>query len=249
MNCSESRLALHAHLDGELDAEKSRAVEEHLAGCAACAAEAAALRALGQKIREHADRPEPSAAFAERLRASLREAAPSARRPRPLRFAAYLSLAAAALFLAWLAGFESGRPSARVRSLDALVALHVRSTDPAIATQVRSSDRHTVNPWFQGRLPFATNARDFAEKGFALDGGRVDSLDGEAAAALVYRHGPHVVTLIVARDAAGDAPPAWSLDAGYRIVTWRAGGLARTVIADVDADALEAFVALLRGGP
>jgi anti-sigma factor RsiW len=168
---------------------------------------------------------------------------------RPLRIAALATLAAAALILAWLAGFEAGRPSARERSLDAIVALHVRSADRASATQVRSSDRHTVNPWFEGRLPFGVGARDFAEKGFVLEGGRVDALDGDAVAALVYRHGPHVVTLIVARDAAGDAPPRWKQNAGYRIATWRDRGLARTVVSDADAAALETFVELVRSAP
>lgn len=249
MNCSESRLALHAHLDGELEADRSRALEEHLAQCAACADEAAALRALGRTIREQAERPEPPAGFERRLVDSLRTGTRPVRRTRPLRIAAFATLAAAGLVLAWLAGFEAGRPSARERSLDAIVALHVRSADPASAMQVRSSDRHTVNPWFQGRLPFGVGAHDFAEQGFVLEGGRVDALDGDAVAALVYRRGPHVVTLIVARDAAGDAPPRWTQDAGYRIASWRAGGLARTVVSDADAAALAAFVELVRAAP
>jgi anti-sigma factor RsiW len=142
-----------------------------------------------------------------------------------------------------------GRPNAHERANDALVALHVRSTQPTGAIEVASSDRHTVNPWFQGRVPFAVGARDFADQGFALLGGRVETLGGEPVAALVYKHGPHVVTVVVARTSDGDAEPATTALAGYHLVTWRTAGLERTVVTDVDASSLEAFVALLRAPP
>jgi len=259
MNCSECRLALHAHLDGELEIANSRAVDEHLASCAACTEESAALRALGERLRTQAERPEPADGFEARLRASLRAAAtdgapPSARPVRRAAFvhfiprSAYVSLAAAALLLAWLAGYETGRPGAHERALESLVALHVRSTNPTGAIEVASSDRHTVNPWFQGRVPFGVGARDFAEQGFALVGGRVETLDGAPAAALVYRHGAHVVTVVVARTAAADSEPRWSDEAGYRLATWSAAGLERIVVSDADRAGLEVFVALLRAG-
>src|SRR6185437_4507905 len=37
MNCAESRLLLHAHIDGELDVTSSLELERHLKTCAACA--------------------------------------------------------------------------------------------------------------------------------------------------------------------------------------------------------------------
>ena len=260
MNCSECRLALHAHLDGQLEVANSRVVDEHVAGCAACAEESAALRALGERLRAQAERPEPPAGFEERLRASLRAAVAAgdaASAARPVRRAAFVALvprrvfiplAAAVLVLAWFAGFQAGRPGARERTFDQLVALHVRSTNPSGAIEVASSDRHTVNPWFQGRVPFGVGARDFAEQGFALLGGRVETLDGAPVAALVYRHGAHVVTVVVARSAVADSEPRWSDEAGYRLATWRAAGLERIVVSDADRAGLEAFVALLRAG-
>jgi anti-sigma factor RsiW len=142
-----------------------------------------------------------------------------------------------------------GRPNAHERANDALVALHVRSTQPTGAIEVASSDRHTVNPWFQGRVPFGVGARDFADQGFALLGGRVETLAGEPVAALVYRHGPHVLTVVVARTSDGEAEPTTATLAGYRIATWRSAGLEHVVVTDIDASSLEAFVALLRAPP
>jgi anti-sigma factor RsiW len=261
MNCSECRLALHAHLDGQLEVANTRAVDEHVASCAACAEESAALRALGERLRAQAERPTPPAGFEERLRASLRTAAvaddstsssPPARRAAfavltPLR--AYLPFAVAiALVLAFYAGTEFALPPRREVARDQLVALHVLSTQPTGAIEVASSDRHTVNPWFQGRVPFGVGARDFAEQGFALLGGRVEKILGDPVAVLVYRHGPHVVTVVVARTSAPDTEPATTTLAGYRLTTWSTAGLERTVVTDVDPSALEAFVALLRAG-
>lgn len=260
MNCSECRLALHAHLDGELEIANARVVEEHLAGCAACTEESAALRSLGERLRAQAERPEPPAGFEERLRASLRAAAgdgaPSSARPvrraafavLPDRRAFVPLLTAAALLLGFFLGHGTGPLHTHDWALDQLVAVHVRSTNPTGAIEVASSDRHTVNPWFQGRVPFGVGARDFTEQGFALVGGRVETLDGEPVAALVYRHGAHVVTLVVARTVDDDAEPRWTEDAGYHLATWRAAGLERTVLSDADRAGLEAFVALLRAG-
>src|SRR5258706_4480501 len=106
MNCSECRLALHAHLDDELEVVNARTVEEHLGSCAACTAESAALRALGERLRAHAERPEPPVGFEARLRASLRaslqddavDGAPPAARPvRRMRLVPFVPLAAAGL--------------------------------------------------------------------------------------------------------------------------------------------------------
>jgi anti-sigma factor RsiW len=46
MNCAEAEVLIHALIDGELDAGNARAVEEHIATCADCAAKLAAFRDL-----------------------------------------------------------------------------------------------------------------------------------------------------------------------------------------------------------
>ena len=52
MNCAESRLLLHAHADGELDAVKSIELERHLKTCAVCASEKDSLHSLKAALRQ-----------------------------------------------------------------------------------------------------------------------------------------------------------------------------------------------------
>ena len=51
MTCDEARILLHALIDGELDAGHAREVEDHIAGCAACAGGASSARAVRPKKR------------------------------------------------------------------------------------------------------------------------------------------------------------------------------------------------------
>ena len=60
-----------------------------------------------------------------------------------------------------------------------------------------STDHHTVKPWFSGRIALSPPVADFAGQGFALTGGRIQTVDGIAMAVVVYRHDAHQVDLFV----------------------------------------------------
>ena len=63
MNCPESRLLLHAYVDGELDAARSLQLEGHLKSCAGCTAELKSLRALKSALAQPALRHSAPASF------------------------------------------------------------------------------------------------------------------------------------------------------------------------------------------
>ena len=110
-------------------------------------------------------------------------------------------------------------------------------------TDIAASDRHVVKPWFNGRLGFAPSVPDMTDDGFPLAGGRLDFVDGQPAAAIVYRRRLHVINLFAWKGDTGGtaAQPRTSKLDGYSLVEWRANGLAFAAVSDIDLAELQDF--------
>jgi len=129
-----------------------------------------------------------------------------------------------------------------------MVALHVRAMQDSgqELIAVASSDRHTVRPWFQGRLDYSPPVFDLASDGFVLLGGRVDKLRGKPVAALVYRRDRHLIDLYV-QPGDGDKRAAESMsERGFNLVQWSDGAMRYVAVSDVEPRDLEYFAALWR---
>jgi anti-sigma factor RsiW len=127
--------------------------------------------------------------------------------------------------------------------VDELVASHVRAELSGRDIDVISTDRHTVKPWFNGRIDYAPPVFDLAPEGFALVGGRLDYVGHQRVAVLVYQYKKHVIDVYVfppgARAADGPAPGA-PRD-GYAVLRWQAAGMAWWAVSDAEPDALAAL--------
>ena len=123
----------------------------------------------------------------------------------------------------------------------AFVGAHVRALRLGATTEVVSSDRHTVKPWFQGRLDFAPPVFDLAEDGFVLSGGRVEHVRDSAIAALAYLHNRHVIDLFI-QPATDRREPGHSVVRGFNVVHWADGSMQYWAVADMDAAELDTFV-------
>ena len=97
-------------------------------------------------------------------------------------------LATAALALALFAGAVTtyaGRESLRRQHFyTELADLHVATLGSVNPVDVISTDRHTVKPWFQGKIPFSFNLPELQNTDFALIGGRVTYVGQQSGAHL-----------------------------------------------------------------
>ena len=245
MTCDDSRSVLHAYLDGELDAPRAAEFEHHLESCASCTRSLEAEESLRSSI-QHARLYEPVPRGLEnRIRRQLRESSVPFGGP---KFALWRWLAATAALLlfvgvGWKAlekSRQGSEPSASIGALE-IVDAHIRSLQPGHLTDVTSTDQHTVKPWFNGKVPFAPPVRDFAAEGYPLVGGRLDVLDGQTVAALVYGRRKHFISVFVWPEPSTEAEQSTGAKRGYQWISWKQDGLRFCAVSDTNRDDLAAF--------
>jgi anti-sigma factor RsiW len=139
---------------------------------------------------------------------------------------------------------RSGSPDAVT---DMVVASHMRALMAPQPTDVGSSDRHTVKPWFNGRVTEAPRVVDLGSEGFPLVGGRIDVIGRLPVPTLIYRHRQHLISLIaVPEGQAGQAAAARRSIAGYNVLTWTQNGTVYWAVSDLAAADLETFAKAFR---
>jgi anti-sigma factor RsiW len=240
MTCEEARVLVHALVDGELDVMHAREVEAHVAGCAGCAAELAAARAMKQALRAKPLGFDVPAALRAKIDRAVPVPPPATNRRALLKGFA-LGGVASALAAASIT-FVVLREDRDDRILGDAISAHLRSLQADHLTDVLSTDQHTVKPWFNGRIDLAPPVIDLTAQGFTLIGGRLDYIDGKPAAAIVYRRRIHVINLFVAQGL-GPAPstPTLTMVQGFNILRWNEGGLNLLAVSDLNREELEEF--------
>jgi anti-sigma factor RsiW len=245
MACESWIGKLDTYLDGELSAADSAALEAHLRGCPACAAQVLSRVQMKRAIKVAGKRYTPSADFRARMRGQLS--------PKPAvrwRFAWALPAAAFALLLATvLITGVSDRHSRQQTLISELADLHVSTLASATPVDVISTDRHTVKPWFQGRIPFSFNLPELQNSGFQLLGGRVTYLAQVPGAHLIYQLRKHEISVFIFPEQA--LPANFTMDQprdrlSFHLVSFTQGGLRYFVLGDVSPTDLNALATLLR---
>ncbi len=245
MTCEETRILVHALIDGELDAGHARDVEAHVAGCPGCAAQLRDYRAMRQALAAPALRHQAPAALRARIEGALPRQSPAVAPSRRglLQGFAMGSLLSGAL-AAGLVVFVMRREEEGSIEGD-LLSAHLRSLQGDHLIDVQSSDQHTVKPWFNGRIEVAPPVVDLTAENFTLIGGRLDYIEGKPVAAIVYKRRAHVINLFVAPAAvlaSGPQPqPALEQVQGFNIWRWTHAGLAYRAVSDINADELREF--------
>jgi anti-sigma factor RsiW len=250
VTCEEIRDLLSPYADGELDLVRGLEIERHLQACPACAAALEQTRSLSTRLADPALYYQAPAGLHERVRASLlRKSGPGKRRAatpwRPV-----LAAAAAAVLLAfglWGAVTALTTPSGDESVAEQVVAAHVRSS---LLENHRvdkpSSNQHVVKPWFIGKVDVAPDVKDLSGQGFTLEGGRLDYIDHQNTAALVYLRNQHLINVFIWRTAGPDRPPEYLERQGFHLIHWVRNERAFWVVSDLNETELRAFADLLR---
>src|SRR5215204_1736920 len=132
---------------------------------------------------------------------------------------------------------------------DAVVSAHVRALMAPQSSDVLSSDRHTVKPWFNGRIPQAPRVVDLSSQDFTLVGGRIDVVERVPVPSLLYQRRQHLISLTaIPKTSAASASPRRSVD-GYNIVGWNDDDVSYWATSDLNVKELQEFAAAFRAAP
>jgi anti-sigma factor RsiW len=139
--------------------------------------------------------------------------------------------------------------NARRTSAD-FVGLVTEVCDQHIATlaansppEVISSDRHTVKPWFQGKIPFSFNLPQNLPADTMLNGANLTYLRNQPTAQLLYSIGKHRVSVFVQHRNSATAERPLSADhSGFHVTGFRTNDLEVVAISDVDPARLSDLV-------
>jgi anti-sigma factor RsiW len=241
---------LHALIDGELDAGHARDVEAHVAACAGCGEKFAAFRTMHEVMSAAPLKETAPAHLRNRVEAlmatpasrvvSIRQFMQPTRRSFFGGFAIGSALSAAVAASLVLTVIRKDQEQTIAEEV---VSAHIRSLQAGHLMDVETSDRHTVKPWFNGRVDVAPPVVDLTAEGFTLLGGRLDYIDSEPVAAIVYQRRKHVINLFVAQHlgarrtrAIGDSIQ------GFNVRHWTQDGLDLWAVSDIVGDELNEFV-------
>ncbi|HTB94022.1 MAG TPA: zf-HC2 domain-containing protein [Candidatus Sulfotelmatobacter sp.] len=246
MVCESWKEKLDTYLDGELPQQELRTFVAHVRHCPSCSADALSRVQLKRAIQLAGKRFAPSAEFRKRVQQSI-----ASKPQRTFRLGWMFAVAAAIVLVAGtLTSNSLGNRSGRDHVFSEIADLHVGMLASSAPVDVISTDRHTVKPWFQGRIPFAFNLPELRNSEFSLLGGRMTYLDQTPGAHLIYDVGKHHISVFVFQERSLPARlNDRALQPGklsFNMETWSQGGLRYFVIGDASPANIDSLAKLFK---
>jgi anti-sigma factor RsiW len=247
MMCDEMRGKLDLYVDSAGSSDELANFEVHLRGCPACAADAINRLQMKRLTRAASARYTPSPEFRLKVEKSIHS-----KRPPSWTFGwlPRLAVAAVALLLLVVGLSVWLRHSEREQAFAELVDLHVATLASANPVDVISTDRHTVKPWFQGKLPFTFNLPELQSSSFKLLGGRVAYFEHNPSAQLIFQIRNHDLSVFILQDHPGMIPLTMGTSSDremeFNVETWTESGLRYVVVGDASPPDIHALGDLLR---
>jgi anti-sigma factor RsiW len=239
MVCESWKAKLDTYLDGELPSEEMRDFDVHVRNCPSCSPDALMRVQTKRAIQVAGTRFTPSAEFRRRVQQSI------AAKPQRGRFGfAWMTATAVIAIIAavGLTATYNERERVRTEQVYSEVAdLHVATLASSSPVDVISTDRHTVKPWFQGKIPFAFDLPELQNSEFSLLGGRMTYLAQTPGAHLIYDVRKHHISVFVFQERSLRLPGRLNENSfapknvSFNMETWSQGGLRYFVIGDASA--------------
>jgi anti-sigma factor RsiW len=261
-----SHAILNALVDGELTTDQLASAHQHLAGCPSCTSYAlhesllkSATAKAGQRYLPPPDLQERLArlAFREDSRSQAPEFRPGPTSParsilgfRSLGWAAaaLLLLASVSLMLFQRASHRAELASAeRAALVTEVFDQHIATLADDMAPQVVSTDRHTVKPWFQGKIPFSFNLPQGLPSNTTLDGANLTYLCNRPVAQLLYSIGKHRVSVFLRqKSGATEVNESVVERSGFNVMDFSTKDLEAVAVSDADPARLAELVSAIR---
>jgi anti-sigma factor RsiW len=241
LDCPVCRVRLQGYVDQELDPALAADVSAHLVLCRECARVCEEVKALKVSVKRHAAYYPAPAALATRIFAPEAPAIGLMERWRK-----WLAPAFSATTLALAAMLYIATPDSEQPLMDEAVSSHVRSLMGEHLNDVVSSDRHTVKPWFAGKLDFSPPVVDYTAQGFVLLGGRLDYLQHQTIAALSYGRAKHIINVFILPTPEADKPQQTQSIRGFNVVSWQAKHMRYVLVSDVEKGELQTLGQLIQ---
>jgi len=245
MVCESWKAKLDTYLDGEVPQEQMRTFDAHVRNCPSCSADALSRVQLKRAIQVAGKRFTPSAEFRKRMQQSM-----TSKPRRVFRLGWMPAAAVVVLVVGTLTSTYLGNRSGTDQVFSEIADLHVATLASSSPVDVISTDRHTVKPWFQGRIPFAFNLPELQNSEFSLLGGRMTYLEQTPGAHLIYDVRKHHISVFVFQER---SLPARLTDSSlkpaklsFNMETWSQGGLRYFVIGDSSAADIQSLAKLFK---
>jgi anti-sigma factor RsiW len=244
--CESWKVKLDTYIDGELPEAEMRTFDAHVRSCPSCSADALTRVQIKRAIQVAGKRFTPSAEFRKRMQLSV-----APKRQRSFRLGWMLATAAVViLVVGTLTSAYLGNRSGRDQVFSEIADLHVATLASSSPVDVISTDRHTVKPWFQGKIPFAFNLPELQNSEFSLLGGRMTYLDQTPGAHLIYDVRKHHISVFVFQErslpASMDKNSLSPKKLPFNMETWSQGGLRYFVIGDASAADIDNLAKLFK---
>jgi anti-sigma factor RsiW len=245
--CNEWRDKLAAYVDGELTPAEAATLGAHMRSCAECAADGLQRMQMKHAVQIAGKRYKPSTELRNKIAKSI---AGKSHRGIAVKWKLTLIPALGLLAAAFLLTSYLGREQReRQRVYSELADLHVATLASSMQVDVLSTDRHTVKPWFQGKLPFTFNLPDLPGSEFTLLGGRVAYLEQVSGAHLIYQVRKHEISVFIFPDRGDEMRSLTSGPsnaASFNMQTWMKNGLRYFVVGDASKEDIKTLSKLLQ---